>query len=226
MGNSKVRNLTKKFTKYYDGKDAVREKALKMARDISRRSSAIIRKLHNKDNCDLPKLMTEQEEVKKKFQALLATLKPFPELYYSNFISNYIQEYAEATIMLTLINNDLKISTLPDPDKLDMKFTTYLLGLADVIGELRRSTLDAIRDSELSRAEAYLGLMEQLYDFIINLNYTDGVLPLRRKQDVARALIEKTRSELAFVRSEYRLIENITGLNKELKRYGKNVRKN
>jgi translin len=69
--------------------------------------------------------------------------------------------------------------------------------------------------------------MEALYDIIIVLNYPDKVLPLRRKQDVARALIEKTRGELAFAVSEYSLVENISDLKSDLENYYKNVvRKN
>ena len=67
--------------------------------------------------------------------------------------------------------------------------------------------------------------MEQLFDVIINLNYPDGVLPLRRKQDVARALIEKTRGELAFAVSEFSLKENISDLRIELKKHYEKVSK-
>ena len=65
--------------------------------------------------------------------------------------------------------------------------------------------------------------MEALYDFIIDLNYPDKVLPLRRKQDVARALIEKTRSELTIAISEFSLVENISELKSDLKTYYKKV---
>ena len=223
MTNSKVQILTGKFVEYFDGLDAVRDEALRSSREISKKSSSIIRRLHSQKTQDLTDLLNELTDLGKKYKELKQRLKPYPELYFSNFIENNIQEYVEAMIMLTLMKNNLKLSTLPNPDTLAVKYSTYLLGLSDVIGELRRCTLDAIRTGELTQATSYMATMEELFEIIIDLNYTDGVLPLRRKQDVARALIEKTRSELAFAVSEYSLKENISGLQNELNKYYKKV---
>ena len=224
MNDKKCQTLTNKFTKYFDGMDAARENAFKQGREISKRSSAIIRKLHSEKIKDLSVLFKELEEIKGKFITLKSNLKSYPDLYYSNMLENFIQEYVEATVMLTLIKNNLKLTKLPDPDNLGVRYSTYLLGLGDVIGELRRCTLDAIRKQNLKDASEYLDAMEQIFELIIYLNYPDGVLPLRRKQDVARALIEKTRSELAFAVSEYSLKENITELKTELKKYHTTVK--
>ena len=227
MNNIKLKDLNEKFTRYFNGKDGTREKALKLSRTISKRSSAIIRKLHSHSTSNLSELLHELQELKKEYKKLKAILSTYPELYHSNLVENNIQEYAEAIIMLTLIKNNLKITKLPDPDKLDMPYSTYLLGLSDVIGEFRRCTLEALLKKDISEARKYLETMEQLYEIIINLNYPDKVLPLRRKQDIARALIEKTRSELAFAMSEYDLVENISELKSGLNSYYKKiVRKN
>jgi translin len=225
MNNNKLQNLINKFTEHFDRLDTARENALKRGREISKHSSAIVRKLHNKQPIKLQKLLSELEIIKNDYKDLKTSLEPHPNLFYSNMIENFIQEYVEATIMLTLIKNDLNLTKLPDPDKLEVRYSTYLLGLSDVIGELRRCTLDAIRTEDLVDASAYLDTMEQLYEIIIDLNYPDGVLPLRRKQDVARALIEKTRSELAFAVSEYSLKENISDLKSELKKYNIKVKR-
>ena len=226
MTTTKDQGLLEKFTRYYDGKDAARELALKLARELSKESSIIIRKLHNKNTNDLTQLLPELNALKSKYEALNSSMSAYPELLHSNMVENNVQEYAEAIIMLTLIKNKLEISKLPDPDKLDLPYTAYLLGLCDVIGEFRRCTLDALRNKDVQNAGKYLDTMEQLYELVINLNYPDRVLPLRRKQDVARALIEKTRSELVFAVSEYGLVENITDLKRDLKNYyKKNIRK-
>ena len=231
MTEINTHGLMKHFTRYFDGKDSVRENALKISREISKSSTAIIRKLHKldykQDAAEIKELAINLKEIDKKYKKLKTSMKDYPELYYSTMLENYIQEYVEATIMLTLIKNDFKISKLPDPDKLGLPYTTYLLGLGDVIGECRRCALDALRKQQLSEANRFLETMEQLYDVIIDLNYPDKVLPLRRKQDVARALIEKTRSELVIAMSENNLVENISDLKSDLKLYYKNVmRKN
>lgn len=223
----KIDRLNKKFTKYYDAKEEAREQALKLAREISRDSTAIIRRVHSQGNENVPKLMAGLKEINKKYKDLKKLLVPQPELNYSNFVENYLQEYAEVSILLTLIQNNLNITKIPDPDELGLPYTTYILGLSDVIGEFRRCALDELRIKELGKANAYLDAMEELYDIIINLNYPNGVLPVRRKQDVARALIDKTRGELAFLASEFSLEDNISDLKSELSSYYKKVaRKN
>ncbi len=226
MSDIKTDELIKILIKHYDGKETVRENALKLARDISKSSTSIIRRLH-KDKIIMNELLADLKEITKKYKKLNTELRTYPELYNSTLVENYIQEYAEAIIMLSLIKNDLKITKLPNPDILELPYNAYLLGLSDVIGEFRRCTLDALRKKKLQLAIRYLDAMEQLYDIIIGLNYPDRVLPLRRKQDIARALIEKTRSELAFAVSEYSLVENISNLKSELDLYYKKVvRKN
>ncbi len=224
MNNKNLETLTSKFTKYFDGMDSARENAFKQGREISKCSAAIIRRLHNEKIKDLSKLFKELDAIKDKFKTLKSNLRPYPDLYYSNMLENFVQEYVEATVMLTLIKNNLRLTKLPDPDNLGVRYSTYLLGLGDVIGELRRCTLDSIRKQNLQDASEYLDAMEQIFDILISLNYPDGVLPLRRKQDVARSLIEKTRSELAFAVSEYSLKENITDLKTELKRYQNTIK--
>ncbi|WP_455393015.1 hypothetical protein, partial [[Eubacterium] cellulosolvens] len=209
MSDINTQQLSNRLTKYFDGKEEVRENALKLAREIAKGSTSIIRKLHSHRQLDLKPLLEQLKPLNSKYKKLTTELKKYPELYYSNMVENYIQEYAEAIIMLNIIRNNLNTTKLPEPEKLGIPYTTYLQGLGDVIGEFRRCTLDALRKNELQDATRYLDAMEELYDFIIDLNYPDRVLPLRRKQDVARALIEKTRGELTFALSEYNLVGNI-----------------
>lgn len=226
MSSSKNINTTElieKFTGYFDGKDDAREQAIKLSREISRGSTVIIRKLHDQDKLDLQALASNLKTIEKKFKELKKILSGYPKLFHSNMIDNDLQEYAEATIILNLFKNNFKIKDLPNPDSMGIPYSAYLLGLSDVIGELRRCTLDAMLRKDLARANVYLDIMEKLYEIIIKLNYPNGVLPLRRKQDVARNLIEKTRSELAITVSEYSLGEHISSFKKDLKTYYKNI---
>jgi translin len=216
-------DLIEKFTGYFDGKDNAREAALKLSREISRGSTAIIRKLHDRGKLDLQALASDLKSVEAKFTELKKVLSDYPKLYHSNMIDNDLQEYAEATIILNLFESNFKTTALPDPDSMGIPYSAYLLGLSDVIGELRRCTLDTMLRKDLKQANVYLDVMEKLFEIIIKLNYPNGVLPLRRKQDVARNLIEKTRSELAITVSEYSLGENISSFKKDLKLYYKNI---
>ena len=82
-----------------------------------------------------------------------------PELMGFDTVTAAHQEYAEARILLRLTGG----SEFPDPGAVGVPITSYILGLADVPGELRRRTLDALRTDDLDAAEALLGTMERIY---------------------------------------------------------------
>ena len=170
MTDSKLSQLNEKFTNHFDGVDSAREDAIKLGRDISKRSSAIVRKLHGRSRKgrkqngkpDLDDLIAELDDIKVKYKTLKKRLQKYPELFNSNMVENFIQEYVETTVMLNLLKNNLNTNKLPDPDRLGVRYSTYLLGLSDVIGELRRCTLNSIKNQCLSDAENYLETMEEL----------------------------------------------------------------
>lgn len=90
---------------------------------------------------------------------------------------------------------------MPEPEEVGVPHEPYLLGLADAEGELRRAILDLLRKGELRQAEELFSLMERVYEFLVEFDYPDAILPgMKRKQDVVRGLIEKTRGELILFR--------------------------
>ena len=48
-------------------------------------------------------------------------------------------------------------------------------------------------------------MMEHIYDVIIRFDYPSGLLPIKKKQDMVRGMIEKTRGELAVASCERRI---------------------
>jgi translin len=94
----------------------------------------------------------------------------------------------------------LKDKTLfvPDFDRYDWK--SYLHGMAESIGELRRYVLDLIREGKTESIEEYLGLMEDLYYFLRAFDYQEGLTRgLRRMVDSMRQMLEKTRADISLV---------------------------
>ena len=73
----------------------------------------------------------------------------------------------------------------------------YLNGIAETIGELRRSVLDLLRRGQMDRAENLLRTMDDFYYVLVTVDYPDAITGnLRRWTDVARGIIEKTRGDL------------------------------
>ena len=80
-----------------------------------------------------------------------------------------------------------------------MAEATYLNGLAEVVGELRRRTLDILRHGYSAEAERLLGIMDDIYSVLVTIDYPDAITNgLRRQTDLARGIIEKTRGDITF----------------------------
>ncbi|MGF3585526.1 MAG: RNA-binding protein, partial [Thermoplasmatota archaeon] len=175
-----------------------REQALRITREIIIGCRKAIQSIHQN-------MMKEaQVNIKKasdNLQNLYNLTKNHPEVYHAGFVENAAQELVEASCLYNIINGE----NLPDPDELQTTYSSYLLGLCDLVGELRRSALDAIRHNKSKEAENYLNMMENIYDVIIRFDYPSALIPIRKKQDIARNLIEKTRGEIAVATCERRI---------------------
>ncbi|NOZ76680.1 MAG: hypothetical protein GXO65_03195 [Euryarchaeota archaeon] len=111
-----------------------------------------------------------------------------------SFLQEVIQEYCEAVIVYAFLRKE----EVPSYQELGVPVEGYVLGLADSIGELRRHILDIIRRGETDDVEYYLDLMDEIAHGIMTLDYPAAILPIRRKQDVARILLEKTRGDVTL----------------------------
>ncbi len=89
---------------------------------------------------------------------------------------------------------------LPGPSELGVDPEAYLLGLGDVVGEVRRRVLDRLGRDDLAGAESELALMERLTRSLLRFDTTRAIVPLKPKQDTARALLERTRGEVVMAR--------------------------
>ena len=105
------------------------------------------------------------------------------------------------------------------PEELGDPSVSYVLGLADVVGEFRRRALDSIRKGDVETAEKSLQMMEQIY---VELTAMDDtcllVSALRRKGDVARRLIDITRGDVTIETRRSFLERSIKELEKTLRR--------
>lgn len=222
-----MKNLDKivdKIEKSIDNKDKTREQALKSSRDIIIGCRKAIQCLHQNNKKDAKKHIKNSSE---KLMQLQDLTKDYSDLYHAGFVENAAQEYVEAHCLYNIMHG----KDLPDPDEIQTTYSAYLLGLCDVVGELRRNALDFIRKGDDSKANECLDMMEKIYGAIIRFDYPSALVPIRRKQDIARGLIERTRGELAIAscerRIEYRtdefrvILDEINGERKE----GKNKKK-
>ena len=76
--------------------------------------------------------------------------------------------------------------------------------------------LMADRPEETARMLRRLENMENIYDQLMRFDHPSAIVPIRRKQDVARTLIEKTRGEIAVATRGKVLEDKISGLEGKL----------
>ena len=103
------------------------------------------------------------------------------------------QELVEAVSLLAVIEG----KEIPSVKSLKVSDESYILGLLDCIGELKRQVIDNIRVGDSKRASDLFDTMENLYLLLYPFaSYDKIVKETRRKLDVNRMLVEETRSVL------------------------------
>ncbi len=159
-------------------------------RRATRISKQAILFTHQERFDDARKLLTEAAQL---FTKLHEVSEMHPDLVYTGLVDVAFQEYAEAHTLLKLIEENRFI----DPEEIKVPAISYVLGLCDVIGELRRRALDLLRKGEM--AEGCLQMMEQIYTELISMDDAYLLVPgLRRKCDIARRIIEITRGDITI----------------------------
>ena len=89
---------------------------------------------------------------------------------------------------------------------------SYILGLLDVIGELKRLMLDCIRTGRTERALYVFDTMDALYqDLYVFATYDKILKESRRKLDVCRMVLETSRSAITEESRRQDLIRALPG---------------
>ncbi len=104
------------------------------------------------------------------------------------------QESVEALLLAAALADQ----PFPGPDELGVEPELFLLGLGDLVGELRRIVLGRLTSDDLAGADHYLELMEEIYRTLLRFDTTRAIVQLKPKQDTARALLERTRGEVTM----------------------------
>jgi len=180
----------------------LREEMLTKARKITRLAKQAIIAIQQDKLGEAEKRLLN---AKKLLEKTGRKLEGRGELQSSGALSAAHEEFAEGMILLKLERE----GAYPTREEVGVPASAYILGLGDVVGELRRRALDAIRERETEDAERSLSWMEEIYNELMLIDeYVFSILPgLRRKCDVARRLIESTRGDVV-IESRRRLLED------------------
>ena len=103
------------------------------------------------------------------------------------------QELVEAFSLIAIVEK----KDIPSVKTMKVSNESYILGLLDCIGELKRLIYDKIRTGDSKDAARVFDIMQNLYQYLYPFaTYDKIVKESRRKLDVNRILVEDARSAL------------------------------
>ena len=106
---------------------------------------------------------------------------------------------------------------LPTPAEMDVEVATYLRGMAEAAGELRRRCLDILRKGYSGEAERLLAHMDEIFAVLMTMDYPDAITyGLRHQSDQLRGIIERTRADLTISLREHTLQQALIDFEKKL----------
>lgn len=185
-----LKNLLKEIKRELTQKEKVRQNSHESIRKATSLSKQAILLSHQKRLEEAKKQLGKAKEL---IAELRESSKEYPAIIYGGMFSDALQEYSEAVIFLTLIEESRFIT----PQEIEVPPVDYVLGLADVVGEYRRLALDALREGDVEKGEKCLQTMDEIYVELEALDEAYMLVPgLRRKNDIARRIIESTRGDL------------------------------
>jgi translin len=184
MSFSSVESSLNAISGHLDSVNSRRERLIKESREIISLCSRTIIAVHTSN---VPEGRRLFDEAKSK----LRELRRVADADLLRYILTPEQELVEASVMLSMAESKPPASM----QKLGVAASSYILGLLDSIGEMKRLVYDKIRKNELAEAENKFEAMESLFVLLSPFAVYDNIVPgLRRKLDVARILIEDARS--------------------------------
>lgn len=195
----KLNAIIESMKEELDKKDRRREEVFPRSREIRRLSTKAIREIHKRDFDKAGELIGEA-------QGLVSGLDQTDMNF--KFMQESLQEYTEAVVVYSLMQKE----DPPSFSELGIPPGYYALGLGDVVGELRKCILDAIRTEKYEEVDYFLELMEEISYEIMSLDYPSAIVPIRRKQDAARIMLERTRGEVTVALNQARLEKKIDEL--------------
>jgi len=167
-----------------------REELYQQARRLRRLAQGTMTRLHARSaqSAELASVRTGLTELSQRLRREGRADEPL--------VHDALQEAVEASLLGAIVAR----SPLPGPVGLDVEPEPYLLGLGDVVGEVRRLILERLGADDLGEAERLLALMEALAQALMRFDTSRAIVQLKPKQDLARALVERTRGEVVMAR--------------------------
>ncbi len=199
-----VKSSLDKISKSLAGVQDNREFLIKNTREIIILCSRSIISVHKGDLKTGKKNLSQADLLLKKYRK-----KATSDLM--RYLITPEQEYVEAACLLAVVEG----KEIPTDKKLNVMGESYVLGLLDCVGELKRMIFDKIRTGDINNALKVFDVMENLYLHLYPFSMYDKVVKeARRKIDVDRILVEDVRGAITEEKRRSELIKELKKLKK------------
>ncbi|OYT43716.1 hypothetical protein B6U90_06705 [Thermoplasmatales archaeon ex4484_6] len=170
-----------------DVEEDERDRSYALSRELVKRCRGLISDLVHGNRINEKELLDKVSE--------LISIPPGSRSASYGFRDDALTEAAEALVLGRVLEG----SDLPLPDETGIPPGAFAMGICDAIGELRRVCLNSLLEGDEPRALEIYRRMEELFSIIDGLTYPSGMVPLKRKQDAARAAIDRTQGDIISV---------------------------
>ena len=179
-----------------------REKLIKESRKIIILCNQSIVSLHQNK-------LKESEIKLRDANNLLQSLKENVSPDLKKYLYTPEQELVEALVL----NSVVRGIDIPRIDEIKVSSQSYLTGLLDAIGEIKRMIFDQTRIGNSKKAEDLFVMIQDIYNEVYPFAVFDNIVSgLRRKLDVSKILIENSRELITEESRRSRLITFIEKL--------------
>jgi translin len=183
-----------------------REKLIKGTRDVISICSKSIVAMHHDQ-------MEKAEMNMQQAKTMLDEFRQYSKTDLYKYVSIAEQEIVEAYGLKSVIQN----SAIPSMRDLNVSGPSYITGLLDCIGEIKRMVYDRMRTGRGEDAAKLFTLMQDIYSSIYPFAVYDHLVSgMRRKLDVAKMLIEDVRAIVTEEARRDKLIRAIDSLEEKL----------
>ena len=183
-----------------------REKLIKGTRDVVMLCSKSIVAMHH----------NQLEDAKNKMDQAKTMLEEFRE-YAQHDLYRYIAVAEQELVEAYALKSVMEDKPMPSMRDLNVTGESYLTGLLDCVGEIKRLIYDRMRSGRGKDAEKLFATMEEIYNAIYPFAVYDNIVSgLRKKLDVARMLIEDIRATVTEESRRKALIEAVGTFEKSM----------
>jgi translin len=183
-----------------------REILIKGSRDVVMFCSKSIVALHRNE-------IEEAQNKMNQAKIMLDESRQYAKTDLNRYIIVAEQELVEAYALKSVVQD----SPLPDVNELNVSGSSYITGLLDCIGEIKRMVYDRMRLGRAEDAARLFATMQDIYGAVYPFAVYDNLVSgIRRKLDVAKMLIEDIRAVVTEETRRSIMIKAIDSLERKL----------